>query len=90
MWWLLLTKILFLQVSFLSETSLADNARLAFDQFLLLGIIPGTNIQITFLWIITAVWIVFGIWLVRKVFPNFQLGILKHEKKNTDIDLLSL
>lgn len=45
----------------------------AVNQFLLLGIIPGTDIAITFNWFIVGFWVTFFYWLLTKV----SFGTLK-------------
>lgn len=93
MWWLFLP----LQISQLQNpvsVSLDFSwAQIYVNQFLLLGIIPGTDIQITFSTIIIGLWCGFIAWLSLKAFPD-AIQFIRHQKhlvnKLRDIDLTAL
>lgn len=66
-----------------------NGIELAVNQFLLLGIIPGTNISITFNWFIVAFWLIFFYWLLTKV-TFAQLQKYRMFKKMNHINQISL
>lgn len=86
--------ILFIQAPiFLFPSDLVQVQTAGFElivnEFLLLGIIPGTDIAITFNWIIASLWILFFYWLTTKLsFGRFE----KHRlfKKSQRINQISL
>jgi flagellar biosynthesis protein FliR len=92
MWWLFPVQILQAQnpISFSLDFSWAQ---VYVNQFLLLGIVPGTNIQITFTAIIIGLWCGFIAWLGFKAFPE-AIQFIRYQKsfasKLRDIDLSSL
>lgn len=70
-------------------------ARLAkeLNELVLLGLIPGTDISITFSWFVMLAWCVFFSWLLLKAYPE-AIHIVRENKllikKQTDIELRSL
>lgn len=66
-----------------------NGIEIAVNQFLLLGIIPGTDIAITFNWFIVGFWIVFFYWLLTKVSFG-ALGKLRYRQKLNYIERISL
>jgi hypothetical protein len=88
MWWLYSWALLFVPATL---NKFIPNLQIdkMIDQFLLLGIIPGTKIQITFSWFIISAWIAFFAWLALHALPEAR-KIIKTQKRINDIDLFSL
>ena len=66
-----------------------NGIEIAVNQFLLLGIISGTGIVITFNWIIAGFWVVFFYWLVTKVSFG-TIGKLRYRQRINHIERISL
>lgn len=66
-----------------------QNLELVINEFLLLGIIPGTSVVITFNWIVAAFWILFFYWLTTKLTLNFseKYRTLKRSNRINQISL---
>lgn len=92
MWWLIDLLAFIIPVSLITDNAVTAAFAITFNQFLLLGIIPGTNIQITFTWLIVGSWCAFFVWLYAKAFPRLFDSMFKHRlpKGINPIDLQSL
>lgn len=93
MWWLLSLQYLFLSNSDLAIFIGVPSIDIMMKQFLLLGVIPGTDIFITFNWLIIGGWIVFFGWLATKALPE-AIHIVHEQRKFVhklrEIDRISL
>lgn len=59
------------------------------NEFLLLGIIPGTNIAISFEWIIALFWVLFFYWLLTKISTG-QFEKYRAMRRSARINQISL
>lgn len=89
MWNLLLFQTIIYWLPALPIALHVQNMQLMFNEFLLLGIIPGTNIAITFNWIAYLFWALFFYWLITKLSFS-QLEKYKNYKKSNHIKQISL
>ncbi len=89
MWYLLILQSYIVWVPALFFSVNISSFELMFNEFLLLGIIPGTNIAITFDWIIILSWVVFFYWLLSKISTG-QFEKYRTLRRNAKINQISL
>lgn len=89
MWYILIFQTGFIFVQNGLSPFHSAGLELVINKFLLLGIIPGTNIAITFNWFIFGFWLVFFYWLITKLYLN-QFEKYRSAKKIIRINRLSL
>jgi hypothetical protein len=89
MWYILILQSYIVWVPALFFSVNLYSFELMLNEFLLLGIIPGTNIAITFDWLIALFWVGFFYWLLTKISTG-QFEKFRTSRRNARINQISL